>query len=559
MRAGRIAPFLVLAGATLLGGWFLQEGVAREENVYTQVRLFQEVVDYVSEQYVEEVDRGEIYQSAIDGILGQLGDPHTSFIQPREYENVRIRTQGDYGGVGLEVLPRDGRVTVMNPIPGGPGGRAGIRPGDWFVEIGGEPAEDLDVDAAVELLRGEPGTEVEVRMGRPGVPEPIPFTLRREVILIKAVPFATRLSGDVGYVPLQAFQSTARDEIRAAVDSLRAEGIRGLILDLRGNPGGLLEEGIGVTELFVDDGATVVETRGRGPGQSARYDAREGPAFPGLPVVVLVDGGSASASEIVAGALQDHDRAVLVGTPSYGKGSVQTLFRVTGGGVLRLTTARWYTPVGRSIDREVGDASAPRPDHAALALSGAVVAVEGDMERPAFRSMAGRPLLGGGGIVPDVEVLPDTLSNAETGAVRALFSQGGAFNTVLFNYAVAYIQDRPSLPEDFVVGAAELAGLKAALDQRGLQVPDDVYREAERYVRYRLEQEIALQAFGDEGQFRHTLRWDRPLAEALALMEGAGTTRELLAAARDMPGSTAARAEAASAEVAAADSVPASR
>lgn len=552
MRAGRIAPFLVLAGATLLGGWFLQEGVAREENVYTQVRLFQEVVDYVSDQFVEEVDRGEVYQSAIDGLLGQLGDPHTSFIQAREYENVRIRTQGDYGGVGLEVLPRDGRVTVMGPIPGGPGARAGIRPGDWFVEIDGQPAEDLDVDAAVELLRGEPGTEVEVRMGRPGVPESIPFTLRREVIQIKAVPFASRLDGDVGYVPLQAFQSTARDEIRAAVDSLRGEGIRGLILDLRGNPGGLLEEGIGVTELFVDDGAAVVETRGRGPGQSARYDAREGPAFPGLPVVVLVDGSSASASEIVAGALQDHDRAVIVGTPTYGKGSVQTLFRLTGGNVLRLTTARWYTPVGRSIDREVGDAAAPRPDHAALALSGAVVAVEGDMERPAFRSMAGRPLLGGGGIVPDVEVLPDTLTAMETGAVRALYRRGGQFNTALFNYAVSYIQEHPGLAEDFEIGAAEMAGLRRTLDERGVEVPDEVFRDAERYIRYHLEREIALQAFGDAGQFRRAMRWDRPVVRALELMDGVETTRALLQAARGADGSTAARAESAATATAAA-------
>lgn len=531
MRASRIAPFLVLGGATLLGGWFLQEGVAREENVYTQVRLFQEVVDYVSEQYVDEVEMGDVYRSAIDGLLEGLGDPNTSFIPARAYEDVRIRTQGDYGGVGLEVLPRDGRVTVMNPIPGTPGARAGIRPGDWFVEIDGESAEGLDVEAAVALLRGEPGTSVEVRMGRPGVEEPIPFTLERAVILIRAVPFAERLEGDIGYVPLQVFQSTARDEIQQAIDSLRTEGLRGLILDLRGNPGGLLEEGIGITELFVGDDATVVETRGRGRGQSARYAASGQPAYSSLPVVVLVDGSSASASEIVAGALQDHDRGVLVGTTTYGKGSVQTLFPVSMGNVLRLTTARWYTPVGRSIAQDVDD-DTHGIDHAVLTLSGAAVGVAADTERPEFRSMAGRTLLGGGGIVPDVVVLPDTLTTVETGAVRSLYRQGSAFNTELFNYVVELVRDRPDLPADFTVGDAELAAFDRALQDAGITLGDGVFDDASRYIRYQLEREIALQAFGEAGQFRRMMRYDTQLLRAVELMEGTTTTRALLQAAR---------------------------
>jgi carboxyl-terminal processing protease len=552
MRASRIAPFLVLGGATLLGGWFLQEGVAREENVYTQVRLFQEVVDYVSEQFVDEVEMGDVYRSAIDGLLEGLGDPNTSFIPARAYEDVRIRTQGDYGGVGLEVLPRDGRVTVMNPIPGTPGARAGIRPGDWFVEIDGESAEGLDVEAAVELLRGEPGTSVEVRMGRPGVPESIPFTLERAVILIRAVPFAERLDGDIGYIPLQVFQSTARDELQQAIDSLRTEGLRGLILDLRGNPGGLLEEGIGVTELFIDDDATVVETRGRGPGQSARYAASGGPAYAALPVVVLVDGSSASASEIVAGALQDHDRGVLVGTTTYGKGSVQTLFPVSLGNVLRLTTARWYTPVGRSIAQDADDETHGM-DHAVLALSGAAVAIPAEADRPEFRSMAGRTLFGGGGIVPDVRVLPDTLTTVETGAVRALYREGSAFNTVLFNHVVAIVQDRPDLRVDFSVGAEELAAFDRALQEAGIALGAGVFADASRYIRYQLEREIALQAFGEAGQFRRMMRYDNQLQRALEVMEGATTTRGLLQAARRVEGATAASAAAAG------DSVPGNR
>lgn len=524
----RFAPFLVLAGAALLGGWFLQEGVARDENVYVQTRVFQEVVDFVSTQYVEEVPPEEIYRSAIDGMLDELGDPHSSFIRAREYEDLRIRTEGDYGGVGLEVVERDGRVTVVGPIPGTPGARAGIRPGDWFVEVEGADVIGSDVNDVVDLLRGPPGEEVRVRMGRDGVDESIPFTLRREVIQIRSVPFAQVLEDDVGYVPLHLFSSSSTDEVRAAVDSLVQDGVRGLILDLRGNPGGLLEEGIGITELFLDAGNTVVETRGRGRGQTERYAASRPAVFPRLPLVVLVDGTSASASEIVAGALQDHDRALLVGAPTYGKGSVQTLFQLTGGNVLRLTTARWYTPVGRSIDREL-DGEIAFSDRTALALDGPVVASADTAGRPEFRSMDGRRLLGGGGIVPDVIALPDTLDAGQSRAVLALYRQAGAFTDNVFNYAVRYLQENPGLPRDFALGPAVMQDFEAYLAAQGMEIAADVFAGASDYIRYQLEREIALQAFGDAGEFLHTWRSDLPLTQAVELVRQSSGSRQLVA------------------------------
>lgn len=524
----RIAPFLVLAGAAVLGGWFLQEGVARDENVYVQTRLFQEVVDLVSSQYVEEIPSAELYRSAIDGLLDELGDPHSSFIEARDYEDFRIRTEGDYGGVGLEVVERDDRVTVVAPIPGSPGARAGIRPGDWFVAVEGESVLGSGVDEVVELLRGEPGAPVDVEMGRSGVDEPIPFTLRREVIRIKSVPFARVLDGDVGYVPLQMFRTTSTDEVRAAVDSLVGEGVRGLVLDLRGNPGGLLEEGIGVTELFLDAGNTVVETRGRGRGQSERYASSRAAAFPRLPLAILVNGTSASASEIVAGALQDHDRALLVGMPTYGKGSVQTLFPVGAGNRVRFTTALWYTPVGRSIDRELGG-EVPFAEDLALGLDGALVALPDTAERPEFRSMDGRRLLGGGGIVPDVMVMPDTLTAAESRAVRTLHRQAGAFTTNLFNFAVGYLQAHPGLPEDFTVDADLMAEFRRYLGEQRMSLSDEVFSSAARYIRYQLEREIALQAFGDAGEFLHARRDDAQLERALELLRESTGTRQLIA------------------------------
>jgi carboxyl-terminal processing protease len=526
-RRTTVMPFLVLGGAVFLGGWFLQEGVRRDENVYVQVRVFEEVVSRVVDDFVEPVERGALYESAIEGLLDELGDPNSSFIPARAYDDFEIRaTSGQYGGIGLEVIERDERVTVVGPIPGTPAARAGIRPGDRFVVIGGEDARDWGVDRAVEVLRGEPGTTVEVEMERPGVPEPIPFTLTRAVIRLRAVPFALTLQDGIGYVPLQVFRSTSSAELRAAVDSLRGEGIRGLVLDLRGNPGGLLEEGIAVSELFLNDDAEVVETRGRAAGQSQTFASTGPAAYPDLPVVVLVDGISASASEIVAGALQDHDRALLVGTPTYGKGSVQTLFRLTGGNVLRLTTARWYTPVGRSIDRTL---DAPEPvEHGSLTLTGMLMPMDDPDERPPYESMAGRPLLGGGGIVPDVRVLPDTLSAAEAGAVRELYRQAGALNAALFSFAVRYNQAHPDLEPGFTLGDPVLEDFHAYLAEQGVSAAADVYRDARRYVRYQLEREIALQALGEAAEFHQARAYDTQLRRAVELLAGVSNTRDLL-------------------------------
>lgn len=526
-RRAAVTPFLVLGGAVLLGGWFLQEGVEREENVYLQVRVFEEVVSHVSAQYVDSVERGDLYQSAIRGLLDELDDPNTSFIPARVYDDFAIQTTtGQYGGVGLEVVQRDEWVTVVAPIPGTPAARAGIRPGDWFVEIAGESAEGWPTDRAVEILRGEPGSTVEVMIGRTGVDEPIPFTLERAVIQLRAVPFALELEEGIGYVPLQIFRSTSSSELRAAVDSLRAEGVQRLILDLRGNPGGLLEEGIGVTDLFVDAGAEVVETRGRAPGQSQTFGASEPSVYDGLTVAVLVDGSSASASEIVAGALQDHDRALVVGMPTYGKGSVQTLFQLSGGNVLRLTTARWYTPVGRSIDR---DRSSEAPvAHAALTLTGAYLAPEPDEDRPTFRSMAGRTLLGGGGIVPDVTVTPDTLTTDESVAVRALYRQAGAFTNALFSYAVEVNRRAPGLAPGFEVDDTTLDEFRTHLGEAGVEVPADVFAAARRYIAYQIEREVALQSGGDVAEFEQVRRYDRQLARAVELLRESNGTSALL-------------------------------
>ena len=538
MRSTRsiLAPMVVLAIAVASGGWFLQEGVDQGQNVYFQARLFQEVVDRISGDYVDDVERDVLYQSAIDGLIQELGDPNSSFLEAAEYENLRIRTQGDYGGVGLEITERDGFVTVVAPIPGTPGARAGLLPGDQFVEISGRPADGWDSDQAVELLRGEPGSDVDVKVRRIGIDQPIRFTLTREQIRLKSVPFAFRLPQGIAYVPLRVVRETSSDELRAALDSLAEDGaLEGVVLDLRGNPGGLLEQGIAVSDLFLSRGAGIVETRGRGNRATENFKASGGDSYEGIPVAVLVDEYSASASEIIAGALQDHDRALVVGMPSFGKGSVQTLFRLSGGNVLRLTTARWYTPVGRSIEKPHDEQVAAR-ETGTRTLEGPLTSSPSLTDRPAVQSRGGRTLYGGGGIIPDVVVMVDTLTTREQEAVRVLFEQAGAVQVALFDFAVLTIQERPTMGMDFTITDEDLKQLYATLgeDVRALVHPDD-FQKAARFVRYQLERQIALQKWGEAGEFQRRVPYDRQLQAALDAVRRADSPEALLQLGDDPP------------------------
>ncbi|HUF77209.1 MAG TPA: S41 family peptidase [Longimicrobiales bacterium] len=528
--AGRslVAPAVVFLLSAAAGGWLLQQGVDRAENVYVRVRVLQEVVDRVAESFVEEVDERSLYNSAIDGLIRDLGDPHTSLIPASAYEDLRIRTEGEYGGVGLEVSDRNGYVTVISPIAGGPAERMGVRSGDQFYSIGGVRVDTVATDRAVELLRGRPGTEVSVEMLRPGVEGPIEFTIERAAIRLRAVPFAVMLEGGVGYMPLLTVRETASSEMVAAIASLRGEGLRALVLDLRGNPGGLLDEGIAVTDLFLEEGQVIVETRGRARNQNDTFRAGSPDRYPELPVVVLVDGASASAAEIVAGALQDHDRAAVIGETTFGKGSVQSLFRLTGGDVLRLTTARWYTPAGRSIqlDSVTQAEAAPAGPHV-LSLSGQAVLPTKVEGRPEYRTDAGRVVYGGGGITPDLFVAPETLSPDEIEGVRRLIPRFGRVTVALFNHAVEYVRRNPELEPGFRISDAELDEFYGSLPEEARGSPADFDR-ARRFVRYQMEREIALQAWGEVGQFQQSLQYDRQLQRALEVLEGVRSPQDLL-------------------------------
>jgi carboxyl-terminal processing protease len=522
-----VLPGLILTAAVFTGGWLLQRGVDQERSSYSQVRLFDEVLSHVQSNFVDPVEQSTLYESAIQGLLEELGDPHTSFMPASMVDDFQIRMEGEYGGVGLEVVPRDGWVTVTTALPGSPGTRAGIRVGDQIWEVDGVTMEGWDDEDVVNLLRGRPGTDVSVGIRRPGVDELLPFTITRANIQLKSVPFALLLEEGIGYLPIQAVSETSFQEMRQGVDSLQALGMTELILDLRANPGGTLEQGIQISDFFLDPGQGVVDTRGRAPNQTESYSAFNPQAYPDLSVVVLVDERSASASEIIAGAIQDHDRGIVLGAPTFGKGSVQSLFPLTGGNILKLTTARWYTPLGRSISKAREDQIAAM-ENSTLTVAGWLASRPDSAPKPVFHTRGGRVVYGGGGIVPDVLVMADTLTAVEQEAITELERSGGVFMRVVFNFAVRYLQEHPNLEEGFSLSPQDLAAFRQELWEAGAEMSAGAARQAERFLSYQLEREIALQAWGEVGAFRQGLVDDRALQRALALFRNSSTPAELM-------------------------------
>jgi carboxyl-terminal processing protease len=316
---------------------------------YKQLDLFGEVFERVRANYVEPVTDEQLIEAAINGMLNSL-DPHSSYMNPKSFGDMQVQVKGEFGGLGIEVTMENGLVKVVSPIDDTPAAKAGLKPGDLIVAIDGEPVQGMSLNDAVEKMRGPVNSDIKLVIRR-GNAQPFPITLKRAVIKVQSVK-SQLIGNDIGYIRISSFNEQADSGVQAAIKSLQTQAggkLTGIVLDLRNNPGGLLDQAISVSNDFLDKGE-IVSTRGRHPEDAQRYDAKAGGDLTkGLPMVLLINGGSASASEIVAGALQDHHRAVLLGTRSFGKGSVQTIIQLPGHGAMRLTTARYYTPSGRSI------------------------------------------------------------------------------------------------------------------------------------------------------------------------------------------------------------------
>ncbi|MGR3802737.1 S41 family peptidase [Marinibacterium profundimaris] len=339
----------IVATTQVAGPLLAQEG-ERNASVYEQLDLFGDIFERIRAQYVEEVEPGELIEAAIDGMLTSL-DPHSSYLSPDDADAMRVQTRGEFGGLGIEVTQEEGFVKVVSPIDGTPADEAGIEAGDFITHVDGESVLGLTLDSAVDLMRGPVGSEIIITVVREGVDEPFDVSIIRDTITLTAV--RTRTEGESIVLRVTTFNDQTYPNLEAGLaEQIEAAGgmdnINGVVLDLRNNPGGLLTQAIRVSDAFLDKGE-IVSTRGRNPEDGERFNAEPGDLIDGKPIVVLINGGSASASEIVAGALQDHHRAIVVGTKSFGKGSVQTVMPLRSDGAMRLTTARYYTPSGRSI------------------------------------------------------------------------------------------------------------------------------------------------------------------------------------------------------------------
>lgn len=333
-----------------IAGPLIAEEAARSGSTYEQLDLFGDIFERIRSAYVEEVDEKELIESAINGMLTSL-DPHSSYLPPKDFDSMQVQTRGEFGGLGIEVTQENGFVKVVSPIDGTPADEAGIQAGDFITKVDGDTVLGLTLDEAVDLMRGPVGSGILITIVRDGVDEPFDLTIVRDIIKISAV--RVRNEGETVVLRITTFNDQTypnlADGLKKQVEEVGGmENVNGFVVDLRNNPGGLLNQAIMVSDAFLDKGE-IVSTRGRNPQDSDRYNATPGDLTQGKPVVVLINGGSASASEIVAGALQDHHRAVVIGTKSFGKGSVQTIMPLQGDGAMRLTTARYYTPSGRSI------------------------------------------------------------------------------------------------------------------------------------------------------------------------------------------------------------------
>jgi carboxyl-terminal processing protease len=348
--AAATGSVLGLLATTQIAGPLIAQEADRNTSVYEQLDLFGDIFERIRAQYVEEVDSAKLIEAAINGMLTSL-DPHSSYLSPDDANDMRVQTRGEFGGLGIEVTQQDGWVKVVSPMDGTPADAAGIQSGDLITAVDGESLMGFTLDEAVDLMRGPVGSEIVITVVREGVSEPFDVSIIRDTIKLTAV--RVRQEGDSIVLRITTFndQTMANLSDGLAKQIEEAGGIdkvNGIIVDLRNNPGGLLNQAVFVADAFLEEGE-IVSTRGRNPQDGERFNATAGDLTSGLPIVVLINGGSASASEIVAGALQDHRRAIVIGTKSFGKGSVQTVMPLRGDGAMRLTTARYYTPSGRSI------------------------------------------------------------------------------------------------------------------------------------------------------------------------------------------------------------------
>jgi carboxyl-terminal processing protease len=513
-----LAVTAVLAGSALVGAWMggvaLADGRAPED----RLRTFGQILALVEETYGADAEDVEVVESGIQGMLREL-DPHSNYLSGNAYGDMKEEQRGRFFGLGIQISKRgpENPLTIISPIDDTPAARAGLQAGDIISAIEGDDTIDMTVQEAVRLLKGERGTEVTITVQRPADGTEFDVTIVRDVIPIESLRTAFMLDAKTGYVSIGSFTSTTSDELDRAIRTLRDEGMEQMVLDLRDNPGGLLDQAVQVSQRFIDEGKMVVYTRGRIPGSDQDYYAAEGGEHVHVPLVVLVNHGSASASEIVSGAIQDHDRGLVVGETTFGKGLVQRVIPLRHGGALAVTTAKYYTPSGRLIQRDYsdledyfmhrtpdgeGDEQAEVPDPDEIPLE----------QREVFHTASGRKVYGGGGITPDYRVESRRLPVLVTRMLR---------ENLPFDFAVRYVGNHPDLEPGFEIGPAELEEYRAFLDERGFEYAPAELQSNASVLALRLRAQIARVKWDKVAESRILASGDVQLQKALTLFDEA--------------------------------------
>jgi len=499
-----------------------------QAEIMKSLELFTRVFEKVNTYYVEEnIDPDELVKKAIDGMLQGL-DPHSQFLGDRQYDDLMTSTQGSFGGLGIEISVRDNYPTVIAPIEGTPAYIQGVQGGDQIIEIEGEDTYGWTISQAIAKLRGPKGTDVHFKVHREGIEKPIDYTVTRDIIEIESVRYAFKV-GDTGYIRVTNFAQDTADELQKRLAELEAQNIKGLVLDLRYNPGGLLRAARDVSQLFLESGKKIVYTRGRTPRQNADYysttpEARvHGRTYP---VVVLVNEASASASEIVAGALQDWDAALVVGETSFGKGSVQTVYPLSETEALKLTTAKYYTPSGRCIHKEHQEEEEPAADEEARATTPApkpsdikLGATKPEAPVETFQTVGGRTVQGGGGITPDIVIPQTELSQFAIDVERKNY---------FFQYAIKWAARHPNTKE-FRVTPEVIGEFKQILADDKFTYEQTAWDANAEYVDRGLRREVMRRLHGTKAAYMVSIEGDDQLKKALDLFTHGRTVKELYA------------------------------
>ncbi len=514
-RALAAAVFLV--AVTIGGGIAGGRLAAVSDATNPGFKEYSDILATARAWYADDVPANKLVYASIHGMLGTL-DPHTNFLEPEEYSSMVEKQRGSFYGLGIIISKRNGKITVITPVEGSPADRLGIRAGDVIDKVEGQSIDDLPVDAVVKKLKGPKGTKVHISILRPGLDEPLQMTVTRAEIPTNSVSYAFMVEPGIGYLRLKDFTHTSAPEIAENWDKLEKQGMKKLVLDLRGNPGGLLDQAIAVSDFFLSKNEKVVVTRGRGGAQEQSFAAPGKNSHARIPVVVLVNKGSASASEIVAGALQDHDRAVIVGQTTWGKGLVQSVYNLSDGAGLALTSAKYYTPSGRCIQRDYKDVLeylSPEDEEGGDAEeTGLSRDAASSQKKEAFRTDAGRTVYGGGGITPDVFVKAPSLSRFAT----TLYARG-----LFFEFSVDYLARHATIPRDFpVTDAVKDDFFKFVDGKQGLPFDKSakaLYAEEKDplVVDRALREEMLTAKFGRDAGYKAGLENDIQLRKALTL------------------------------------------